>query len=237
MIVVGTTLSAMAMSDDDAWRGWLLNAEQLAAETTDDVRFFAAIEVDGRGLFPFLPLTDELEHLYEMGIHFDTWVFSLDDGRTENNFSTRLRHITAGQNLATDYAVSTGASHLLFMAADCAYEPDALNRLVAVDVPVIGAHVPTYCLDGPPVPELSEHGDIREHMPTAAFVLLRRDFFRFHRWRWDLDAGMSDDPCLEHDAYQFFNTRTLVHHDVVGRHYPEAIGSYESRGYDTEVVW
>lgn len=243
MIVVGTTLSAMAMSDDDAWRGWLLNARELRAQTDEDIHFFAAIEVDRRGLSPFGPLVIELDRLNQANrrnLHAlpSYWTYSLDDGRTEVTMSNRLRHITAGQNLVTDFAVSEGASHLLFMASDCAYPADALTELLKLNVPVVGGHVSTYGLDGPVCSRfIPEYGNrIREHMPTAAFVLLRRDFFRFHRWRWDVDAGMSDDPCLYFDARTFYGVQPLVHHGVVGKHYPECIGDYVSRGYDTAVV-
>lgn len=241
MIVVGTTLSAMAMSDDDAWRGWLYNARDLRSQTDHEVHFFAAIEMDRRRLMPFGPLVIELDRLAReggdtLGHKWESmWTFSLDDGRNKVTFDNRLRHITTGQNLVRDFAMSNGASHLLFMAADCAYPADALNRLLEVDVPIIGGHVPTYCLDGPEVPVLAQHGDIRAHMPTAAFVLLRRDFFSATPWRWDADAGLSDDPAMYEDALKA-GIQPLVHHDVVGRHYPEAIGGYESRGYDTQVV-
>jgi hypothetical protein len=233
MIVVGTTLSAMAMSDDDAWRGWLYNAEALVEQTEEEVTFFVAIETDGRGVEPFRPLLDRLK---EIDGHY--WTFSLDDGRERVTFSNRLRHITAGQNLVTDYAMSLGASHLLFMASDCAYPANALTELLKLNVPVVGGHVPTYCLDGPVVSKFvpAYRDQIRAHMPTAAFVLLSREFFRFHRWRWDIDAGMSDDPCLYHDAIEFYGIQPVVHHGVVGQHYPECIGDYESRGYDTSVV-
>lgn len=230
MIVVGTTLSAMAMSDPDAGMAWLYNAEALREQTGEDVEFFAAIQVDGRGLDPFGPL---LARLWALDGSY--WTFSLDDGRTSVNFDNRLRHITTGQNLVRDYAMSAGASHLLFMAADCAYPPDALAKLMALDVPVAGGHVPTYCLDGPRYAPLAKHGNVRAHMPTAAFVLLRRDFFCKVPWRWDMDAGMSDDPALYADALER-GIQPVVHHDVVGRHYPECIGDYASRGYDTEVV-
>lgn len=233
MIVVGTTLTTFAMSDGDAWRGWLLNAEALREQTDDEVWFFAAIEIDARGLEPFAPL---VERLTELGGEY--WTYHLDDGRTAVDLTNRLRHITVGQNLVTDYAVSTCAEWLLFMAADCAYPPDALNKMRELNHPLVGGHVPTYGLDGPTVPKYipTHRTDVREHMATAAFVLLHRDLFRYLRWRWDLDAGMSDDPCLHYDASTFHETPTYVHHGVVGRHYPECIGDYESRGYDTKVV-
>lgn len=243
MIVVGTTLAAMAMSGPDAWSGWLFQAEQLAEKSEPnadigEVRFFAAIQVDARGLAPFEPLLDRLNDLNNQGFAADYWTYSLDDGRTEIDMQNRLRHITAGQNLVTDYAQGSGATHLLFLASDTSCPPDSLNQLVALRHPYVGGHVPTYGLDGPVVEQYraTHDDDIREHMPSAAFVLLRRDLFRYIRWRHDADVAMSDDPCLYHDAKEFLGVQGIVHHGVVGQHYPPSIGDYKSRGYDTTVV-
>lgn len=237
MIVVGTTLSAMAMSDDDAWRGWLLNASELREQTPEDVHFFAAIETDRRGIRPFGPLVVELGRLNQGSGLPAWWEFSLDDHRTAVTFDNRLRHITLGQNIVRDFALSHGASHLLFMAADCAYEPDGLQRLLDLRVAMVGGHVSTYCLDGPIASRfIPEYGtEVREHMPSMAYCLIRRDLLQRVPFRWDDDAGMSDDPAYAFDAEALGHT-PYVHHGVLGRHYPECIGDYESRGYDTEVV-
>lgn len=243
MIVVGTTLSAMAMSDDDAWRGWLLNARELREQTPEDVHFFAAIETDRRGIRPFGPLIIELDRLAREGGDSlgrrwpGNWTFSLDDLRTAVTFDNRLRHITLGQNIVRDFALSHGASHLLFMAADCAYEPDGLQRLLDLRVAMVGGHVSTYCLDGPIASRfIPDYGNqIREHMPSMAYCLIRRDLLQRVPFRWDGDAGMSDDPAYAFDAEALGHT-PYVHHGVLGRHYPECIGDYESRGYDTEVI-
>jgi hypothetical protein len=229
VIVVGTTLCAFAMDQFPTWAGWLINAERLRDSHPDGVRYFAAIEVDARGLEPFAPLLDRLRDLGG-----EWWTFSLDDGRESVTTQNRLRHITTGQNLVTDYACSMWASHLLFMAADCTPPPDAIPKLLQVDWPIVGGHVPTYCLDGPEVPEYPF--PVRRHMATAAFVMLRRDLFRSLRWRWDLDEGMTDDPCLYWDAKRLHGVETYVRHDVVGRHWPECIGPVETRGHDMRVV-
>lgn len=259
MITVATTLTTFAMASEDTWGSWLINAEAIQASHPDGVSYFCAIETDARGLEPFGPLIDRMR---EVG--GSQWTFHLDDGRQSVTTANRLRHITVGQNLCTDAALSAGATHLLFLAADLEPPPDCLPKLLEVDHPLVGGHVPTYCLDGPTVghwydrfpeageswgtgeaelPAVREHGmarfggdvavpadaDVRVHMATAAFVLIRRDLLRYVRWRWDLDAGMSDDPCLHHDARTFHGVETLVRHDVIGRHHPEAIGAIETR--------
>lgn len=237
MITVATTLTTFAMASEDTWGSWLINAEKIQASHPDGVTYFCAIETDARGLEPFGPLIDRMR---EVG--GSQWTFHLDDGRTTVNTANRLRHITVGQNLCTDAALSAGATHLLFLAADLEPPPDCLPKLLEVDHPLVGGHVPTYCLDGPKVsPRFDSMTgraiDVRQHMATAAFVLIRRDLLRYVRWRWDLDAGMSDDPCLWHDARTFHGVETLVRHDVIGRHHPESIGAIETRfpGVDMTV--
>lgn len=249
MIVVATTLTTFALDDPETWGSWLLHAEEVIESHPEGVRYFVAIETDARGVEPFYPLIEAVTALGG-----DYWTFQLDDGRTEVTTANRLRHITMGQNLCVDYALSQpDCTHLLFLAADQEIPADTLPKLLALGHPLVGGHVPTYCLDGPTttigdrkimprhrVGESSTPGfpadwDVRTHMGTAAFVLIRRDLLRFVRWRWDLDAGMSDDPCLHHDARRFHGVEWLVRHDCVGVHHPESIGPVEGRGHDMAV--
>lgn len=233
-ITVATTLHAFAMSDRDFWGRWLDNAAAIRESTDHDVRYFAAIQEDGRGRDPFWPLLGDLNQLGG-----DYWFYALDDRREEIHTNNRLRHITAGQNLCTDYSVSVRADYMLFMAADCAPPPDALPKLLEPfeddfwQPGMVGGQVDTYCLDGEVVEELP--GDCRQHMPTAAFVLIESDLFRRVRWRWDYEHG-SDDPCYYQDAREH-GYRPVVRHDCVGKHYPESIGPIETRipGRDMRV--
>lgn len=254
-VLVGTTLAAFAMDRPELWGSWLNNAESMQRDWADakgeHVHFFAAIELDARGYAPFDALTARLAALNGSINDYDSaFGFTLDDGRTEVTTNNRLRHITMGQNLVTDYACSRpDVTHLLFMAADCEPPADAISKLVELDWPIVGGHVPTYCLDGPrrfhmerecgdistAIKDVPAGADVREHMATAAFILLRRDLFTKLRWRWDLDAGMTDDPCMHHDALTLLGTPTYVRHDVIGKHYPECIPAIEERGYDLHV--
>lgn len=229
MIVVGTTLCGFAMSHPAVWGNWLANAEKLQALSPEPLHFFAAIEVDARGLEPFAAL---LERLKQVGGSY--WTYSLDDGRTSVSTANRLRHITMGQNLVSDFCSTPGISHLLFMAADCMPPEDAIPKLLEVNHPLVGGEVKTYCLSGPTV--LGYPFPVEEHMATAAFVLIRRDVFKRLRWRWDAEEGMSDDPSYHHDAQNLLGVPTYVRKDCVGKHYPESIGAIETRGYDLKVV-
>ena len=233
MIVVGTTLPTMAMGETDAWSAWLRNVERqmaMAADLDHPLKHFAAIQIDARGIEPFRPL---IERLHELG--GDYWTYSLDDGRTKIDMTNRWRHITFGQNLVVDYCQSKpDVSHLLFLAADTAAPSNIIPAMLEMEHPLCAPFIPTYGLRGPKVDRYSFH--VEQAMASAAAVFIARDVFRRIRWRWDLDDRMSDDPCYQHDAETLLGVPTYVRHDVIARHFPECIGDYESRGYDTAVV-
>lgn len=229
MIVVGTTLAAFAMSHKDTWSSWLRNADEIKASHPEGVHYFAAIQIDGRGIEIFRPLINELERL--QGSYF---TYSLDDGRTEVTTKNRLRHITTGQNIVSEFATAADASHLLFLAADLAPAPDTLPKLLELNHPLVGGEVTTYCLSGPKVE--SYPFPVEEHMATAAYILIARQVFKRLRWRWDKEENLSDDPAYHHDAQTLLGIPTYVRKDCIGKHYPEAIGAIETRGYDLTVV-
>jgi hypothetical protein len=211
-----------------------------------DLEHFAAIEVDGRGLDPFAELLAELNRLDG---HW--WTYSLDDGRTEVDMGgSRWRHITVGQNLVTDRCQSDpDAEWLLFLAADCAAPSDIVPRMVEMRHPIVAPYITTYGLRGPKaevpygvppdyraVSSYPVEWGVEDAMASAAAIMIHRSVFRVVRWRWDLDTKMSDDPCFHLDARRCAGIPTHVRHDVLAKHYPEAIGDYKSRGYDTTVV-
>ena len=225
MILIGATCAPYKADDPGSLLSWLANAEKIQASY--EVEFFAALEVDARGLEPLKPLTVELE---EIGGSY--WTFSVDDGATTIDGRNRLARICAGRNLITQKAHDTGASHVLFVDTDVTLPDDAVLRLLEVDWPVAGLNVPTYCLDGPKVDGYDF--DVREHMNTAGCLLVAREAFRRLRWRWDLDEGLTDDPCYHADAAAL-GWPTRVRHDVQAAHYPPQIGPVEHRGHDLKV--
>lgn len=233
VIIVGSTIPAYVMaSGEDYWGAWLRNAEAMKQER--QVEFFAAIETDGRGIEPFEPLLYRLEC-----IGGNWWSFSLNDGNTEVTTGNRLRRITLGQNLVTRYTLDARASHLLFMAADCMPPADALPKLLDLHWPIVGGEVTTYCLSGEPVEVHPETGQrfgfpVQQHMATAAFILVREDLLKRIPWRYDLDTGETDDPCMYRDAKEL-GYPTLVRKDVIGQHFPPSIGAIETRGHDMRL--
>lgn len=226
-VLVASTLPAWKMNDPGCWGSWLKHAAAIRDSHPDGVEFLAVLELDARGHAPFRPLTDALA---DLGGH--VWTFHLDDGAERITTRNRLARICTGRNLATHYATDTGAAWLLYADADTAIPADAIPKLLEVDWPVVGGRVPTYCLDGPLV--AGYPFEVREHMNTAGFLMVRRDVFTRLRWRTDPDGGLSDDPCYHQDATALgFPTR--VREDCVAAHWPPVIGPVEIRPHDLTV--
>lgn len=235
MIVVGTTIAAFVMDNPDTWGSWMRNAENVKQNYQhfaeySDVKYFAAIQIDARGIEPFKPFIERLEQ-----IGGEYWTYSLDDGRTSVTTKNRLRHITFGQNVVVDYAQShPDCTHLLFLAADCMPPNDIMPKMLEMDHPIVAPFITTYNLRGPRVDKYPF--PVMDVMASAACIFISRSIFTKIRWRWDLDTNMSDDPCYHHDAKVLLNTPTYVREDCIAKHFPEAIGPIEKRGHNMEVI-
>jgi len=257
VILVSSTIPAYKLDRPEWCTAWLLHAEAMAEQTPDDLRFLAILEVDARGLERFTPL---LERLFAIG--GDYWTFSIDTGVSSITSSERIPRICLARNLMIDYMLADRAfTHLLFLDADTEVPPDSIQRLLELDHPVTAGHVPTYCLDGPKVPDVHSRGcdwrlpdmraidangepahractcggrDVRQHWSTAGFLLVRRDVLGSGRWGWNPDLGLTDDPWTETQWERMWGS-TWTAHDVVGQHHPPAIPPVEHRGHDLSV--
>lgn len=232
-IAVGTTLATYAMLGGPdrsyMWDAWLRGAEAVQESVAEPVRYFVSIQLDTRGLEPFGPLLDRLA-----AVGGQYWTYTLDDGRASITQATRLRHITMGQNLLSEYATAVGAGHLLHLAADCQPPVDVLPRLLEVGHPMVAAACSTYCMAGAKVdsPYPLEGPPI-----TAVCLLIARSLFKQVKWRADPDLNMTDDPSYTYDAQTLFGVTAVTRTDVVALHHPAAIGPIEDRypGVDLSV--
>lgn len=227
-IVVASTLAAYKCVDgqDDAW---LTHAE--AWQARGDVEWFVALQVGHGHDHKFEPLRRRLAEL-----DATVWTFSVDDGFDQVTSAQRLQGICMGRNMAHEFVNrDRRRSHLLFLDSDTEVPADAIDRLLEVDHPVVGGHVPTYCLDGPAVQDCGGM-DVREHMNTAGFLMLTREAVRRIRWGWSEDDGLTDDPWTQDLAERVGLGKTWVRHDVVARHQPESISPIERRGGDLSIV-
>jgi hypothetical protein len=241
-ISVGSTIAPYILDKErEYWDRWTFNADAVRQHALDsrgaEVNYFCAIEVDARGLKPY----EDAGFMKEMErIGATYWTFMLNDGNTEYHTNTRLVRITTGENLTCHYAMASGADHLLFLAADCAIPDDGIDAMMAIDWPLCGLDVPTYCFHGPsrdcgrgdPYPEGM---DVQEHINSAACLFMDREVFTQLRFRVDIDHGLSDDPAFHRDAIQYLGIPTYSRHDKTALHYPECIGAIETRHDDREI--
>ena len=245
MIVVGTTLTTFAMSEGrELWCSWFHNHEEI--KSTHDVRYFAAIEVDGRGLEPFAPFIENL-----LLIGGDYWSFSYDDKRKSVDEVNRIRHIAMGRNVIQDYALSmdeagNDVTHILHIDADMRVPDDTIPKLLEMNHPIVSGDVwETYRLSGPRVEKYSF--PVEQHQNTAGFVMIGRELFRRVRWRADfgrfvqafddpeLQRPMTEEPCMYADTLEL-GFPWYVRKDLVGVHYPIQVPRLEDRGYVLDVI-
>lgn len=256
------------MREEGYWKSWLKNAKAIKESLPDDsVQFFAAIEIDfrafkkfettdssettGKSIDPheeFKPLEEALK-----AIGGEFWYFLLDDRRVSVTTENRLRHITMGQNLASEYSIMVGASHMMFVAADTQLPDDVLPKLLELDYSVVSPFISTYGLHGKvynfakkqgisyPLPENFQDtpdGCLEtfqvefmeeKQFTSAAAMLIKREIFKKLRWRSDADEGMSDDPAYCHDVRTLLNGHVIQRMDCIATHYPECIPAIENR--------
>lgn len=177
----------------------------------------------------FYPKVEKLQELgFKVSIYnliLDTGIIVSGSGTHE-----RLKHITAARNLITDFCIDNQASHLLALDSDVKPKPtapkgmaitDFISALLEPSYPLIGGFVDQYSfvLGIPGYDEtVSKRKAYRESISffnaekkrnsalvlttfnTAGFNLIGRDVFNNIRWRYDLDKGMTDDPCFGYDA-------------------------------------
>lgn len=215
------------MSKEDHWSSWLKNAEVL--KDSCDCRFFAAIQVDARGLEPFKPLLDRLAQ-----VGGEYWTYSLDDGRTSVSTANRLRHLVVGENLVTDYCTSNpSVTHMLFVAADCCAPDDVFPKLLEMNHPITAPNITTYCLSGTPICQYPF--PVISGMASAACIFVQRKVFEVLRWRW-VNGVLTDDPCYWIDAKQLMGIDTYIRMDIEATHWPKHVPPLEDRGNDLRVV-
>lgn len=242
MIVVGATMTAYALLDPERsylHDAWLRTAKEIQASVDDEVRFFAALQFDGRGHGLFEPVLDLLTK-----VGGAWWFYSLDDGRKQVTGENRGRHLCTGLNLISEYATSVGAHHLLQMAADCEPPADVLPRLLEVRSGIVAAACSTYFGDyshpfftSEPAADVYPFPVVGPPM-TSVCCLIHRDVFKRLKWRWDGDLGLTDDPAYTKDGREMLGVKTLTRLDCVATHHPAAIGPVDDRypGLDMGVA-
>jgi len=186
-----------------------------------EVRFFAAIEVDGEGLDPYAHFLDDYEGVCRVTeTSCDYWRFAMDDGHSAVTGNDRLLRICCGRNMAHEYAQRNGASHILFVDSDVRVPGDTIPKLLELDHPIVGGFIGAYAgvhwYDGPSVP--TAPGDTRIHWDSAGCLMVASEVFSRVAWNYDLSAGNTDDPAFQRNVEELLGYQTWVRHDLLCEH-------------------
>jgi hypothetical protein len=131
---------------------------------------------------------------------------------------TRLEPICVARNMARAYALSIGASHLLFIDADVIVKPDGLRRLIALNRPLVGGLVPGRGPHNGRAQYAFGERWRRDNIincahGTCGYMLIAREVFGILPFRWginrdDTNGGyQSEDPLYCNDAVHLLGER------------------------------
>jgi hypothetical protein len=175
-------------------------------------------------------------------VSFDEWAWRTTLGTEWHPVSkfdqdqARLRQIATARNMCIDYALLTGASHLLFIDADVIPPTDVIPKLMSLKrglvggiVPGRGCHKDLKYIFGEEREFSTGSAQVLEvrHGTCGCMMIERRVFDRI-RFRYSIDQGLSEDPAYALDVQERFGEKMWLHKGVVCEH----VGELES----TEVA-
>lgn len=206
-LVIGTPLVGWKcdMGEDLTW---LEQAQNILARFPN-VKFFAALELDSRGLEPFAKVIEKLKE-----VNGDYWTYSINDMESEVTSSNRWIRIETGRNLIREFAQrlrKTSGHHwgedcteinhgvinydgILYVDSDTMLTSEIVEKMLEVDHPLVGVDVPVYGLKGKAV---STSPRIEEHWTTAGMLLVNAPAFYDLPWYHNAYLNLSDDPTFQ----------------------------------------
>lgn len=161
-------------------------------------------------------------------VHADVWAVVSDwrEPITYDQDQKRLLGIVTARNMAIDYALSTGATHLLFIDSDVFPDPIGLGHLLdtqfRLNVDLCGGLVPgrgshshvNYVFGGKR--GIVDKGWMYEcDHGTCGYMLITRKAFGQLRFRWGDDweipgQFLSEDPAYCDDWYRISGQRFII---------------------------
>jgi len=234
--VIGTPLVPwkVEMNEHDAW----LQNSEFIIQTFPNVKYFAALELDHRGMEPYLSL---VERLKDMGA--DYWTYTINDFEATVDSNNRWIRIETGRNLVREYAQrgkrsadlsSNQIIHneaILYLDSDVIMRPEVIEGMFEVDRAMVGVDVPAYNLSGELV---NAHPRIEEHWTTAGALLVNAPACWDLPWYHNIHMGLSDDPTFQYLGARLYG-QTWVRKDLHVDHIGRLIG-VEHRGIPQRVI-
>lgn len=234
-VLIGTPLVGwkVAKNEHKHWISDIANIKQKFS----NVKFFAALEVDSRGISEYGSFIDEMK---SEGIDF--WTYMINDNESIVNSQNRWVRIETGRNLVREYAqrlrrvepphwggdVSqlawTTYDAVLYVDSDMGLTCEILEKMLEIDHYMVSVDVPIYCLSGPIV---SDSPRVEEHWNTAGLLLVNAPQYYDLPWYSNRNLNLSDDPTFQHLAHRLYGSLTWVRKDISAKHAP--VDAVESR--------
>lgn len=236
------------------------------------VRYYINVETSQIGILP-IEISQTWEPLFQyledcpIDWEVDSWRWRIGvnggpSGRREawrqapkyDQDQARLAPICVARNMAREYAMATGATHLFFVDADVIVPPDALQKLVDLGHPLVGGWVPGrgahsrgFYVFGPqrPVPSTlcGAKGVIEVDHGTLGCSLIERRLlstlsFRSGASREDFKTPLSEDPAYASDAMLNNFGRWWIHTGVRCDHWDDPANpmTIEQASHDERIA-
>ena len=234
--VMGTPLVPWKIEQNEH-AAWLTNA-QIIKETFPNVQFFAALELDHRGLEPY---KDFINQLKEVDARY--WTYTINDFEETVDSNNRWIRIETGRNLVREFAQrgkiveSDGKSELihyeaiLYVDSDIIMRVEAIQAMFEVDHAMVGIDVPAYGLSGF---VMHTNPRIEEHWTTAGALLVNAPACWDLPWYHNIHIGLSDDPTFQYLGARLYG-QTWVRKDFHVEHIGKLVG-VEHRNIPKRVI-
>ena len=226
--VIGTPLVGWKV-DSNEHLAWVQNKKYIL-EKFPNAKFFAALELDHRGIDVFKDVTDLLKK-----VDGDYWTYSIDDGEAKVTSSNRWIRIETGRNLIREFAQRPrrmSGHHwgedstlenskvinydaILYVDSDTYLTAEIIEKMFEIDHPLVGVNVPGYGLSGKVV---STNPKIQEHWTTAGMLLVNSPAFYDLPWGYNALMNLSDDPTFQYHAVKLGYGQTWVRKDINAKH-------------------
>lgn len=226
--VIGTPLVGWKC-DRNEHMAWLRDSDAVKAKFPN-AKYFAALELDHRGLEPFKQVIERLEQLGG-----EYWTYTINDKEPKVTFSNRWIRIETGRNLIRDYTQrlrkvgghnwgedtwkdNVGVINndaVIYIDSDMYINDVIIEKMFEVDRPLVSVNVPAYGLGGKVI---NENPRIEEHWNTAGMLLVNAPAYYDLPWYHNAYLNLSDDPTFQHLAQRLPYGQTWVRKDISAQH-------------------
>ena len=226
--VIGTPLVGWKV-DKNEHMAWMQNKDDIIAKFPN-ARFFAAFELDHRGIDVFKDVVDSLRD-----VNGDYWTYSINDGEKKvtsynrwirietgrnliREFAQRLRKMSGhhwGEDSSLDNSKAINYDAILYVDSDTILTVEIIEKMFEIDHPLVGVNVPSYGLSGKIV---NKNPRVEEHWTTAGMLLVNSPAFYDLPWGYNAMMNLSDDPTFQYHAVELGYGQTWVRKDINAKH-------------------